>query len=475
MKHFQSAVKSCSQGAIRGGAATAFYPMWHREYQSLVVLKNNRGTEDNRVRHMDYAVQINKLMYQRLLKNEDITLFSPNDVDGLYEAFFEDQGKFEKLYLAAEKDESIKKETISAKEAFSLLLQERASTGRIYVQHVDHCNVHGPFDETVAPVRQSNLCMEITLPTKPLNNVMDETGEVALCTLSAFNLGKINSLEDFDRLSMIIVRALDALLDYQNYPLPAAERSTMNRRSLGVGIIGYAHYLAKNGVKYSDGSANDLTHRTMEAMQYYLLKASNQLAKENGACPAFNETKYAKGIMPFERHKKEIDEVHTEALHMDWETLRKDILEYGLRNSTLSAFMPSETSSQISNATNGIEPPRGYISVKGSKDGIMKQVVPDFGVLKDSYELLWDIPSNKGYIELVGIMQKWVDQSISANTNYDPERFPNGKVSIKQLLQDLVLCYKMGLKTMYYHNTRDGANDEQADDTSGCTSGGCVI
>lgn len=475
LKLFQASVKSCSQGGVRGGAATTFYPMWHREFQSLIVLKNNRGTEENRVRHMDYGVQINKMMYQRLLKNENISLFSPHDVEGLYEAFFEDQGKFEKLYLAAEANDSIKRETISAKEAFSLIMQERASTGRIYIQNVDHCNVHGPFDEFVAPVRQSNLCMEITLPTKPLNNVNDENGEVALCTLSAFNLGKINSLEDFDRLSLIIVRALDALLDYQNYPLPAAERSTMNRRSLGVGVIGYAHYLAKNGVKYSDGSANNLTHRTMEAMQYYLLKASNQLAKEKGACPAFNETKYAKGIMPFERHKKEIDCVHTESLHMDWDTLRSDIMEHGLRNSTLSAFMPSETSSQISNATNGIEPPRGYVSVKGSKDGIMKQVVPDYTELKDNYELLWDIPSNKGYIELVGIMQKWVDQSISANTNYDPERFDSGKVSIKQLLQDLLLCYKMGLKTLYYHNTRDGASDEQPEDTNDCGGGGCKL
>lgn len=477
LKYFQTAVKSCSQGGVRGGAATVFYPMWHKEFRNLIVLKNNRGTEENRVRHMDYGVQLNKFLYQRFVNNENITLFSPHAVDGLYEAFFEDQDKFEKLYLAAEADPSIEKDVIPAKEAFSVLMQERASTGRIYIQNVDHCNVHGPFNEHVAPVRQSNLCMEITLPTKPLTNVEDPNGEVALCTLSAFNLGMIKSLDDFERLSMIIVRALDALLDYQDYPLPAAERSTMARRSLGVGIINLANYFAKNGVKYSDGSANNLTHRTMEAMQYYLLKASNQLAKEKGACPAFSETKYAKGIMPIDRHKPEVDAIHNEEYHMDWDSLRKDIMKYGLRNSTLSAFMPSETSSQVSNATNGIEPPRGFVSVKGSKDGVMKQVVPDFTELKDSYELLWDIPSNMGYIQLVGIMQKFVDQAISANTNYDPERFANGKVSVKQLLKDLFMCHKLGVKTLYYHNTRDGAKDDQSapeEDPNDC-NGGCKI
>ena len=476
-KYFRTAVKCCSQGGVRGGAATLFYPIWHREVESLLVLKNNRGVEENRVRHMDYGVQINKLMYTRLIKGEHISLFSPSDVPGMYEAFFADQVEFERLYLKYEQDTSIKRETIKAIELFSLLMQERASTGRIYIQNVDHCNTHSPFDPSVAPIRQSNLCLEIALPTKPLTHVNDEEGEIALCTLSAFNLGAIEKLEELEELAELAVRALDALLDYQDYPLPAAYKSTMNRRTLGVGVINYAYYLAKNGVKYSDGSANGLTHKTFEAIQFYLLKASVNLAKEQGACPAFNETTYAQGILPIDSYKKDIDNICSEELHLDWEELRSDIKTHGLRNSTLSALMPSETSSQISNATNGIEPPRGFVSVKASKDGILKQVVPDYVNLKDNYELLWNIGSNDGYLQLVGIMQKFVDQAISANTNYDPNIQPNGKVPMKLLLKDLLTAYKLGLKTLYYHNTRDGASDSQGDlgQDDDCAGGGCKI
>ncbi|MGF1906975.1 class 1a ribonucleoside-diphosphate reductase subunit alpha [Aliivibrio salmonicida] len=476
-KYFQTAVKCCSQGGVRGGAATLFYPIWHREVESLLVLKNNRGVEENRVRHMDYGVQINKLMYTRLIKGEHISLFSPSDVPGMYEAFFADQVEFERLYLKYEQDTSIKRETIKAIELFSLLMQERASTGRIYIQNVDHCNTHSPFDPSVAPIRQSNLCLEIALPTKPLTHVNDEEGEIALCTLSAFNLGAIEKLEELEELAELAVRALDALLDYQDYPLPAAYKSTMNRRTLGVGVINYAYYLAKNGVKYSDGSANGLTHKTFEAIQFYLLKASVNLAKEQGACPAFNETTYAQGILPIDSYKKDIDNICSEELHLDWEELRSDIKTHGLRNSTLSALMPSETSSQISNATNGIEPPRGFVSIKASKDGILKQVVPDYLNLKDNYELLWNIGSNDGYLQLVGIMQKFVDQAISANTNYDPNSQPNGKVPMKLLLKDLLTAYKLGLKTLYYHNTRDGASDSQGDlaQDEDCEGGGCKI
>jgi ribonucleoside-diphosphate reductase alpha chain len=479
-KYFQTAVKCCSQGGVRGGAATVFYPMWHGEVQSLMVLKNNRGVEENRVRHMDYGVQINKTMYTRLIKGEDISLFSPSDVPGLYEAFFADQDEFERLYTKYEADPSIKKQTVKAVDLFSLLMQERASTGRIYIQNVDHCNTHSPFDPSVAPIRQSNLCLEIALPTKPLNYVEDDQGEIALCTLSAFNLGAIDNLDELKELSELVVRALDALLDYQDYPLPAAYASTMNRRTLGVGVINYAYYLAKHGVKYSDGSANALTHQAFEAIQYYLLKASMELAKEQGACPSFHETRYAQGILPIDTYKKDLDQICNEPLRYDWETLREEIQTHGLRNSTLTALMPSETSSQISNATNGIEPPRGFVSVKASKDGILKQVVPDYEKLKDNYELLWNIPSNDGYLHLVGIMQKFVDQAISANTNYDPSVQPNGKVPMKLLLKDLLTAYKMGVKTLYYHNTRDGASDGQ-DETAAaaqeddCAGGACKI
>jgi ribonucleoside-diphosphate reductase alpha chain len=477
-KMFQAAVKSCSQGGVRGGAATLFYPLWHLEVESLLVLKNNRGVEENRIRHLDYGVQINRLLYQRLIKNQNVTLFSPHEVPGLYDAFFADQDLFEKLYLQYEQDPAIRKKTISATELFSLMMQERAGTGRIYIQNVDHCNTHSPFNPAFAPVRQSNLCMEIALPTNPLNDINDEEGEIALCTLSAFNLGALESLDELEGLADLAVRALDALLDYQEYPVKAARVATEKRRSLGVGVINYAYYLAKNGVRYSDGSALGLTHRTFEAIQYYLLKASVQLSREYGPCKAFAETTYAQGILPIDTYKKDIDTVCSEPLLLDWEQLRKEITTHGLRNSTLTALMPSETSSQIANATNGIEPPRGLVSVKQSKDGILRQVVPEFERLKSQYELLWKIPNNDGYLKLVGVMQKFVDQSISANTNYDPQRFEGGKVSMTQLLKDLLQAYKFGLKTLYYHNTRDGADDAQGDVAEaddGCAGGACKI
>jgi ribonucleoside-diphosphate reductase alpha chain len=475
-KMFQAAVKSCSQGGVRGGAATLFYPLWHLEAESLLVLKNNRGVEENRVRHLDYGVQINRTLYQRLIKGQSITLFSPSDVPGLYEAFFADQNEFERLYEQYEKDDSVRKRSLPAVELFSLMLQERASTGRIYIQNVDHCNTHSPFNPSLAPVRQSNLCMEILLPTAPLEDIKDENGEIALCTLSAFNLGALESDEELEELSDLIVRALDALLDYQDYPVPAARIATEKRRSLGVGVINFAYYLAKHGVRYSDGSANVLTHRTFEAIQYYMLKASVQLSRELGPCKAFSETTYAQGILPIDTYKKDVDSFCSEPLRFDWETLRADIKAHGLRNSTLTALMPSETSSQIANATNGIEPPRGVVSVKQSKDGILRQVVPESDRLKAQYELLWQMPGNDGYLQLVGLMQKFVDQSVSANTNYDPQHFADGKIPMQQLLKDLLLAYKYGVKTLYYHNTRDGADDAHSavieDD---CASGACKI
>ena len=475
-KMFQAAVKSCSQGGVRGGAATLFYPLWHIEAESLLVLKNNRGVEDNRIRQLDYGVQINRLLYTRLIKGGNITLFSPNEVPGLYDAFFADQDEFERLYTQYEQDPNIRKRTLPATELFSTLMQERAGTGRIYIQNVDHCNTHSPFDPRVAPVHQSNLCMEIALPTKPLDNINDPNGEIALCTLSAFNLGALNNLDELEELADLTVRALDALLDYQDYPVAAARTATMNRRTLGIGVINYAYYLAKNGVRYSDDSALGLTHRTFEAMQYYLLKASVNLAKEYSACPLFNQTVYSQGKLPIDTYKKDLDAVCNEPLHYDWESLRADIVKYGLRNSTLTALMPSETSSQIANATNGIEPPRGLVSVKASKDGILKQVVPEFETLKDAYETLWQLPGNEGYLKLVGVMQKFVDQSISANTAYDPNKFEGSKVSMKQMLKDLLTAYKYGVKTLYYHNTRDGADDTQTDiQDDGCSGGACKI
>jgi len=476
-KHFHTAVKSCSQGGVRGGAATLFYPLWHLEVESLVVLKNNTGTDENRIRHLDYGVQFNGLMYERFLKDENITLFSPNDAPGLYDAFFADQSKFKKLYEKYEKDDSIRKQQINARELFALFMKERANTGRIYLQNVDHCNTHGAFDPAQAPIKQSNLCMEITLPTKPLYSVQDDSGEVALCTLSAVNLGALDSLDELEDITDIIVRSLDSLLDYQDYPLKSAEITSNNRRTLGIGVTNLAYYLAKNDAKYSDGSGNDLIHKTFEALQYYSLKASNEIAQEFGPCPLFSETQYAKGIMPIDSYKKDIDKFCNTKLELDWDTLRKNIQEKGLRNSTLTALMPCESSSQISNSTNGIEPPRGFISVKQSKDGILKQVVPEYEKLHKKYELLWDIKDNEGYLQLCAIMQKFVDQSISTNTHYDPSQYDGNRVPMKLFLMDLLKAYKYGIKTLYYHTTRDGASDEsiekKGDDD--CEDGVCKL
>ncbi|ECH9224510.1 ribonucleoside-diphosphate reductase subunit alpha [Salmonella enterica] len=466
LKHFQTAVKSCSQGGVRGGAATAFYPIWHLEVESLLVLKNNRGIEENRVRHLDYGVMINRLMYRRLVRNENITLFSPHDVPGLYDAFFVDQDKFENLYLGYEADENIRKKSIPAVDLFSMLMQERASTGRVYIANVDHINDHGAFDPEIAPVHQSNLCMEITLPTKPLAFTDDPNGEIALCTLSAFNLGAIRSLDTLKDVAFYAVAALDCLLDYQDYPMAAAETPAKARRSLGIGVTNFAYYLAKNGFNYSDSAGNQLVHETFEAIQYYLLDASCRLAEAKGACDWFSHTKYTQGQLPVDHYRKTLDtnpETSFE-LKMPWEELRSRIREYGLRNSTLTAQMPCETSSQITNSTNGIEPPRGPVSVKSSKDGIVKMVVPDFAQLKDQYEYLWDMPDNRGYLTKVAIIQKFFDQAISVNTNYDPTRFPGDKVPMMKLLEDLLFAYQQGVKTLYYHNTRDGAGKRNEDD-----------
>lgn len=475
LKLLQAAVKCCSQGAIRSGSATAFYPIWHLEAESLLVLKNNRGVEDNRVRQLDYGVQLNKLMYQRLIEGGNITLFSPHDVPGLYESFFRNQDAFEDLYVKYEADASIRKKTVKAVDLFTSLMNERASTGRIYIQNVDHCNTHSAFNPELAPIKQSNLCLEVTLPTKPVL-LKDESGEVALCTLGAINLGELTDLSEMEELTDLLVRGLDALLTYQDYPNREAKRATLERRPLGIGVINFAYYLAKNGKKYSDGSSLELTHQTFEALQYYALKASANLAKEYTACPAYKDTTYYKGSLPIDTYKKAVDEIVNTPLLLDWTSLRADIDTYGLRNSTLTAMMPSETSSQIANATNGIDPPRGLVTIKSSKDGILKQVVPDIGNVK--YELLWDMPDNDGYLKLMAVIQKFTDQSISTNTSYDPTKFEGGRVPMSVMLGDLLKAYKYGLKTLYYHNTRDGADDTQGDiveEESGCAGGACSI
>jgi ribonucleoside-diphosphate reductase alpha chain len=457
LKKFESTVRCCTQNGVRGGSATTHFPFWHYEIQDILVLKNNKGTEDNRVRKLDYSIQLNKTMYERLLAGGDITLFSPHDVPGLYEAYFGDPAVFQELYEKYERAYSIKKKTIPAMELFSALIKERAETGRIYIMNVDHCNTHSSFKDTVY---MSNLCQEITLPTKPLNHIDDPDGEIALCILSAINVGLIKELDDLEELADLAVRALEEIIDYQKYPILAAEKSTKARRSLGVGYIGLAHYLAKNKAKYSDPEAWKLVHDLSEAFQYYLLKASNNLAQERGACEYFNRTKYSDGILPIDTYKTEVDTIVEHKLNYDWDTLRKGIQQYGLRHSTLSAQMPSESSSVVSNATNGIEPPRGYLSVKKSKKGPLKQIVPQYNILKNHYTLLWDMPSNEGYINTVAVMQKFFDQAISGNWSYNPTHFPDNEVPMSVMMKDLLNTYKLGWKTSYYQNTYDYKTDD---------------
>ena len=457
-KLFQSAVKSCSQGGVRGGAATLYYPIWHLEIEDMLVLKNNKGTEDNRVRHMDYGVQFNKLMYERLIEGGNITLFSPNDVPEVYDAFFTDQDKFKELYEAAERKTSIRKKSIPAVELFSNFVQERKDTGRIYLMNVDHANTHGSFIEDVAPIKQSNLCCEIDLPTKPLNNIEDPEGEISLCTLSAINWGAIKSLEQMEKVCDLAVRALDELLDYQEYPITAAYKSTMNRRPLGIGIINFAYWMAKNDSTYQEPNL-EMVDTWTEAWSYYLIKASADLAVEKGACPKSNETKYSLGITPNQTYKKDVDELVKHQERADWEGLRKQLKETGIRNSTLMALMPAETSAQISNSTNGIEPPRSYVSVKQSKHGVLKQVVPGYPRLKNKYDLLWDQKSPEGYLKIMSVLQKYIDQGISVNTSYNPEHFDDEKVPMSLLLQHLIMFYKYGGKQLYYNNTHDGQGE----------------
>ena len=466
-KLFQSSVKSCSQGGVRGGAATLYYPIWHMEAEELLVLKNNKGTEDNRVRHMDYGVQFNKLMYERLLTGGDITLFSPSDVPGLYEAFFDDQDKFKELYEEAERTVTRKK-VMPAAELFGQFMEERKNTGRIYLMNVDHANTHGAFKPEVAPIKQSNLCCEINLPTKPLSFFSDEQGEISLCTLSAINWGNIRSPKDFERVCRLAVRGLDELLDYQKYPVLAAELSTMKRRPLGVGIINFAFWLAKHDLNYQDIDKDGLAlvDEWAEAWSYYLIKASADLAIDKGNIDGIYETKYGDGITPNQTYKQELDELVPHTERMDWDGLRKQLKATGIRNSTLMALMPAETSAQISNSTNGVEPPRAFVSVKQSKHGVLKQVVPGYPRLKNKYDLLWDQRSPEGYLKIMAVLQKYIDQGISVNTSYNPEFYEEEKIPMSVMLQHLVMFYKYGGKQLYYFNTFDGQGEIDFDKKS---------
>jgi len=458
LKKFESTVRCCTQNGIRGGSATVHFPIWHQEIQDIIVLKNNKGTEDNRVRKLDYSIQISKLFYERFIANGEISLFSPHDVPGLYDAFGTDA--FDDCYVGYESDQSIPRKTVGAQELFLDILKERAETGRLYIMNIDHCNSHSSFKDKI---EMSNLCQEITLPTVPLNHIDDELGEIALCILSAVNVGTIRNDEELEGLCDLAVRALEELIDYQEYPIRAAEICTKARRSLGIGFIGLAHYLAKLGHNYDSQEAWDAVHKLSESFQYYLLKSSNELAKEKGWCDNFGRTKYADGILPIDTYKKDVDSISNPELQHDWESLRASINEFGLRHSTLSAQMPSESSSVVSNATNGIEPPRDYLSIKKSKKGPLKQIVPQYATLKNNYTLLWEMPNNNGYINIVAMMQKFFDQAISGNWSYNPEHYPDNEVPVSVMANDLLTTYKYGWKTSYYQNTHDQKTDEVED------------
>jgi ribonucleoside-diphosphate reductase alpha chain len=455
LKKFEGSLKSCHQGGIRQGSATVYFPIWHIEIEDVIVLKNNKGTEENRVRKLDYGIQLSKIFYERFIKNQDITLFSPQNVPGLYDVF--GMPEFDELYVQYENDPKIPKKTVKAQKLILDLLKERAETGRIYIMNIDHCNSHSPYVDQVV---MSNLCVEICLKTKPIQHLHDEEGRIALCILKALNVGKIKSDEELEDLCDLCVRTLDELIDYQSYPVKAAEIAAKEGRTLGIGVIGLAHYLAKLGFKYEQPEAWSAVHGLAESIQYYLLKASNQLARERGACIDFPSTKYAKGILPIDTYKKEVDEVCNDSYQHDWEELRKDIVEYGLRNTTLTAIMPSESSSLVSNATNGIEPPRGYMSIKQSKKGTIKQIVPQYNTLKNNYTLLWDMKSNEGYFNIVAVIQKFFDQAMSVNWNYNPENYQNNEVPMSIIVGDFLKAYSLGHKTAYYQNTYDGRSDK---------------
>jgi ribonucleoside-diphosphate reductase alpha chain len=458
-------VKSCSQGGVRGGAATFHVALWHYEFEDLIVLKNNKGTDQNRIRQVDYSFLFNRMMYQRLISGGNITFFSPSDVPGLLDAFYADQDEFDRLYVKYENDPSIRKKSMKAMEVFSMFLTERKETGRIYLMNIDHANTHGSFIESVAPITQSNLCQEITLPTVPLDDLKDPDGRISLCTLSAINWGRIKSPEDFEPLCRLAVRFLDNLLSYQNYPVKAAEIATKEYRPLGIGIINLAYFLAKNNVKYDD-SALSLVDEYAEAWSYYLIKASADLAVEQGACLANDKTKYGQGILPIDTYKKEVNELVKHQERFPWKELRKQLKRTGTRNATLMALMPAETSAQLSNSTNGIEPVRALVSEKISKHGILRQVVPEIGRLKNKYDLLWSQKSPKGYLKIACILNKYLDQSGSFNTSYNPENYPDNEISMKDMITDLLMFYKFGGKNLYYFNTYDGQEIESVGESS---------
>ena len=473
LKMFESTTKSCTQNGVRGGSSTTHFPFWHKEIEDILVLKNNRGTDDNRVRKMDYSIQFCRLFYRRFVEDQSITLFSPHEVPDLFEAFGYDNDKFEELYEQYERSRTIYKKKIKARALFNHFCKERIETGRMYVMNLDHCNDHSSFNDKI---KMSNLCQEITLPTTPLNHIddNDETdSEIALCVLSAINVGDV-TLKEIPDVCMNIVRSLDAVIEHQFYPVKASMKM-LKRRSIGVGITNLAYYIAKNGLTYDDPKTCNLVDELMEHIQFYMIKASVKLAKEKGKCEWFDRTKYSKGILPIDTYCKSVNKIVTRKLKLPWEKLRKEVKEHGMRNSTLTALMPCESSSLVTNSTNGIEPPRGLLSIKKSKQGLIPQVVPDIYNLRTKYTLAYEMNNNVGYTNIVGVIQKYVDQAISANHYYNFAKYESGNLPMSEVARDLLYAYKMGVKTLYYANTDDGKTDVIESEEEACAGGACSI
>jgi len=470
LKNFESAVKSTSQNGLRGGSATVHIPFWHYEIEDILVLKNNAGTDDNRVRKLDYSIQFCKLFYDRLIKNEDITLFSPHEAKELYESFGDNE-KFEELYLKYEGKKTFKfKKKIPARKLAEIFARERLETGRIYSMNIDNANEHGSWS---VPCHMSNLCQEIIHPTNPIQSIDDPEGEIGICILSALNLLELTSEKDVEEACRMAVKTLDAVIDYQNYPVLAGETFTKNRRSLGVGVTNLAGFLAKNKLKYEDPEALELIHETMEQIQWNLISASCELAEEKGKCPKFDETKYSEGLLPIDWYKKSVDELVKPNYNMDWEGLRKRIKKHGLRHSTLSAIMPCESSSVIQNSTNGIEPVRSLLTHKKAKNGVLKQLVPNYHMRKNYYTLAWDMQDNISMMNVAAVIQKFVDMSMSTNLYYNYAHYEDGNIPLSVLIKDQIYGYKYGLKNFYYANTPDGDGETEKEMT--CEGGACSI
>jgi ribonucleoside-diphosphate reductase alpha chain len=451
LKKWFGDLRSCSQGGIRNASATVFYPIWHHQFDDLIVLKNNQGTEETRVRHMDYGVVLSALFWRRFKNKENITFFDPNEVPDLYEAFYSDSAKFEELYVKYEKRKDLRRKVMSAEEVFKGgILKERTDTGRIYLVFIDNVMNQGPFDPEYHTIYQSNLCCEILLPTKSFKRLDDPTGRIALCTLGSMNWGAFRNPEDMRRACRILLRSLNNILDYQDFLSIQSKLSNEDIRPIGIGVTNLAYWHAKRGYKYGEAEALQDVKSWTEHQAYYLTEATVELAKERGKCNDSDRTRYGQGIFPWELRAKGVNTLANFNPELDWESLRADIKDYGVRNATLMAIAPVESSSVVINSTNGIEMPMALISTKESKAGSLVQVVPEYQKLKNKYQLMWEQTDCVGYLKTAAVLAAYVDQSISTNTFYNPAHFPERKVPTTLIAKNLMQAQLWGIKTFYY-------------------------